>query len=116
MFARVLIPSLLLLASTTVSAQDPPPAEEKAVSTRYSLAFIDDATFYSGTPAGAPEVLNQVLLEPTFGIRYRDRLTFSTSLIGLSATYDHTASTFRIKETTPLFPLETSTSLPDARW
>jgi len=60
---------------------------------------IDDATFYSGVPAHAPQILNQLLLEPNFAIRYKDRLTFSTSLIGLSATYDHTASTLRVKET-----------------
>ncbi|WP_162601930.1 hypothetical protein [Occallatibacter savannae] len=69
------------------------------MSTRYSLAVIDDATFYTGSPAHTPQILNQVLVEPNFGIRYKDRLTFSTSLIGLSATYDHTASTLHVKET-----------------
>ena len=59
--------------------------------TRYSITVIDDATFYSGLPAQhAPQILNQVLVEPTFDIRYQSRLTFSTSLIGLSATYDPT--------------------------
>lgn len=101
MFPRVLIPALLLvLTSLTASAQDPAPSqEESSVSTRYSLAVIDDATFYSGTPARAPQILNQVLVEPTFDLRYKNRLTFSTSLIGLSATYDHTSSTVRVKET-----------------
>lgn len=100
MSPRVLIPALLLLTCSSGSAQDKPaPAEEKSVSTRYSLAVIDDATFYSGLPAHAPHILNQILLEPNFGIRYKDRLTFSTSLIGLGATYDHTASTLRVKET-----------------
>jgi len=99
MLARVLIPTLLLMASTLACAQDPPPAEENPVSTRYSLAVIDDASFYSGTPANAPQILNQILVEPNFGIRYKDRVTFSTRLIGLSATYDHTSSTLRVKET-----------------
>jgi len=101
MLPRVLISVLLLLLTcTSVSAQDPAPStEESSVSTRYSLAVIDDATFYSGTASHTPQILNQVLLEPTFGIRYKDRLTFSTSLIGLSATYDHTASTLHVKET-----------------
>lgn len=99
--SRVFIPALLLLLTcASVPAQDPPSyTEESSVSTRYSLAVIDDATFYSGTPAHVPQTLNQVLVEPTFGIRYKNRLTFSTSLIGLSATYDHTASTFHVKET-----------------
>jgi len=92
--------SMILLLVASASAQDPPPpAEESSASTRYSLAVIDDATFYSGVPAHAPQILNQLLLEPNFAIRYKDRLTFSTSLIGLSATYDHTASTLRVKET-----------------
>ncbi len=101
MQSRVLIPSLLLLLiCSSGSAQDPAAsAEEKAVSTRYSVAVIDDATFYSSTPDHAPKILNQVLLEPTFGIRYKNRLTFSTSPIGLTSTYDHTASTLHIKET-----------------
>jgi hypothetical protein len=100
MLTRVLIPALLLLLTcSSTSAQDPGASgEETSVSTRYSLAVIDDATFYSGNPANAPQVLDQVLVEPNFGIRYKDRVTFSTSLIGLSATYDHTVSTLRVKE------------------
>jgi len=98
---RVLISALLLaLAWSCAAGQDPPPAaEESAMSTRYSLAVIDDATFFSGQPEYQRQVLNQVLLEPTFDLRYRSRLTFSTSLIGLTATYHDTASTGRIKET-----------------
>ena len=101
MTSRVLIPALILLLTCfTASAQDiPASTEESSVSTRYSLAVIDDATVYSGLPAHAPQILNQLLLEPNFGIRYKNRLTFSTSLTGLSATYDHTASTLHVKET-----------------
>jgi hypothetical protein len=101
MLPRVLIPTvaLLLMHCFALAQGTPAPTEQTSLDTRYSLAVIDDATFYSGTPARAPQILNQVLVEPNFGIRYRDRLTFSTSLIGLSATYDHTASTFHVKET-----------------
>jgi hypothetical protein len=100
MLSRVLIPALLVLLCSSASAQDiPPSTEETSVSTRYALSVIDDATFYSGTPANSPAILNQVLVQPTFSIRYKDRLTFSTSLVGLSATYDHTASTLHVKET-----------------
>jgi hypothetical protein len=100
MNGRLLISVLALaMAWSCAYAQDPPPAEESSMSTRYSLAIIDDATFYSGVPGTQPAILNQVLEEPTFGIRYHNRLTFSTSLIGLSTTYTDTASTVRVKET-----------------
>src|SRR5579859_2933512 len=98
---RVLISAILLgLARTSAFAQGPPPPSEvNSVDTRYSFTVIDDATFYSGRLYATPEVLNQVLVEPTFDLRYQQRTTFSTSLIGLSRTYDHTASTLRVKET-----------------
>lgn len=93
--------SILLLATawSCAQTQDPPADETSAVSTRYSIAVIDDATFYSGQPSFQPEIFNQLLLEPTFDLHYRSRLTFSTSLIGLASTYDHTASALRVKET-----------------
>ena len=69
------------------------------MSTRYSLAIIDDATFYNGLRQPAPQILNQVLVEPTFDLRYEDRLTFSTSLVGLSTTYTDTVTTGHVKET-----------------
>jgi hypothetical protein len=100
MNSRLLISALFLATAwSCASAQDPPAAEENAVSTRYSLAIIDDATFSSGLPHPAPQVLNQVLVEPTFDLRYQNRLSFSTSIIGLSTTYSDTASTLRVKET-----------------
>jgi hypothetical protein len=101
MNARLLISAIVLTAAAScVYAQDPPPpAEENSLSTRYSLAVIDDATFFSDLPQSQPEVLNQVLVEPTFDLRYRNRLTLSTSLIGLAATYNDTVTTGRVKET-----------------
>ena len=97
---RLLISTLILAtAASFVYPQDPPSAQESALSTRYSLAVIDDATFYSGLRRPSPQILNQVLLEPTFDLRYQSRLTFSTSLIGLTTTYSHTTSILRVKET-----------------
>jgi len=90
---------ILLAACACTYAQDPPSAEESTVSTRYSLAVIDDATFYSGLRQPTPQVLNQVLVEPTFDVRYRNRYTFSTSLIGISTTYSDTTSKSLVKET-----------------
>lgn len=98
---RVWIAGLILLAATCVPtpAQDDPAPEQSAVSTRYSLAVIDDATFYGGCSAPLPKVLNQLLLEPTFSMKYRSRWTFSTSVVGAETTYsDNTAHT-RVKET-----------------
>jgi hypothetical protein len=100
MNARLLIPVLILATGAPCAhPQDPPPAEESSLRTRYSLAVIDDATFYSSLRAPAPQVLNQVLVEPTFDVRYHDRLTFSTSILGLSTTYTDNISTGRVKET-----------------
>lgn len=94
---RFFIP-LLLLITATARAQTPPPAEQTTLSTRYSLAVIDDATFYGDRTVPEPEVLNQVLVEPAFAVRYQNRLTFSTSLIGLSTTYLDNASQLKVKE------------------
>jgi len=100
MTVRASFAILILLASCTCTyAQDPPGAEESTVSTRYSLAVIDDATFYGGLRQATPQVLNQVLVEPTFDIRYRNRYSFSTSLIGISTTYSDTTSKSLVKET-----------------
>ena len=67
--------------------------------TRYSLSVIDDATFYGNRSEPVPDVLNQVLLEPSFSLRYRDRSTFSSSLIGLAGTYSDNYTQLRVKET-----------------
>ena len=69
------------------------------INTRYSLAVIDDATFYSDLRTSTPQILNQVLVEPTFDLRYRNRLTLSTSLIGISTTYSDTVTRSLVKET-----------------
>jgi hypothetical protein len=99
MKARLLIPVLFLATAWSCAfAQDPPPAEESTLSTRYSIAVIDDATFYGGLRGPEPEVLNQVLVEPTLDARYRSRLTFSASLIGLTTTYYDNVSQLHVKE------------------
>jgi len=82
-----------------VSAQDAPAPEERSFDTRYSLGIIDDATFYGDRSAPIPGVLNQVLLEPTFGVKYRSRWTFSTSLVGAETTYSDNVTRMRVRET-----------------
>jgi hypothetical protein len=90
---------LLLIGSHYARAQDAAPSEEGQFKTRYSVSVIDDATFYGNLREPLPTVLNQVLVEPSFGLRYQDRLSFSTSLIGLAGTYSGNYSRLRVKET-----------------
>jgi hypothetical protein len=96
---RFLISALLLAAWPCANAQGSAPTEESSLKTRYSLAVIDDATFYSDLREPSPEILNQVLVEPTFDLRYRNQWTFSTSLIGSTTTYSDTITKLHVKET-----------------
>jgi len=83
----------------SAAAQDPPAPEEGAFRTRFSLAVIDDATFYGDVSAPNPAILNQVLAEPTFSVKYRSRWSFSTSLVGAESTYSDNVTYGRVKET-----------------
>jgi hypothetical protein len=96
-----LFPLLLLSGAwaAAIAQNDPPAPEESRYSTRYAVAVIDDATFYANQPEPLPKVLNQLLLEPTFSLKYRGRWNFSTSLIENEVTYADTAARFRVKET-----------------
>ncbi|HUH62026.1 MAG TPA: hypothetical protein VLZ50_03465 [Terracidiphilus sp.] len=96
---RIALSILCLAASAAAPAQDAPPTEERRLDTRYSIAVSDDATFYGNLRAPLPTVLNQVLVEPTFGLRYRNRWSFSTSLIGSGTTYSDNFTRLRVKET-----------------
>jgi len=99
----LLISVILAAASSPAMAQDDPvpdaPAPESRHDFRYSVAVIDDATLYSNRQAPIPQVLNQVLLEPSFMLRYRQRWSFSSSVVGLTSTYTDTATRLRVKET-----------------
>ncbi len=95
---------ILSLSTFACAAQDSPPTDSSGeegsrLQTRYSVAVIDDATFYSNLSVPAPEVLNQVLLEPTFSLRYRKQWSFSSSLVGISTTYADTSTRMHVKET-----------------
>jgi len=97
---HVLLTTLLVLpgAWTFAAAQNDPIPEESAYRMRYSVAVIDDATFYSDVMANVPKVLNQVLVEPTFDVKYR-RWSFSTSMVGAETTYSDNVAHDRVKET-----------------
>src|SRR5580658_8803625 len=98
---QLLIPAILLAASLQTAAQDTPapdaPPQESRYDFRYTFTAIDDATFYTNLipplPAQASQLLNdpsvtlfqnQLLLEPSFTLRYRSRWTFASSVVGLA--------------------------------
>jgi hypothetical protein len=105
MTSRCLIPIILAavswqLAAQDDRAQDAPPAPEPRYDFRYSISVIDDATFYSDLipplPAGAPISLvnppytllqNQLLLEPTFTLRYKTRWHIASSVVGVAESF-----------------------------
>ena len=88
---------LLVIASHAVAQDDPPP--EPRHEFRYSFAAIDDATLYSNLQVPIPKLLNQLLLEPSFTIRYKPRWSFSSSVVGLATTSGATHTQLRVKET-----------------
>lgn len=92
---------LIMLAGTCTlaPAQNDPTPEESALDTRYSIAVIDDTTFYGNLRTATPDILNQVLVEPTFGLKCHERWTFSTSLVGMETTYTDNVAHLRVKET-----------------
>jgi hypothetical protein len=88
------IPALLLSAAASFAAAQDDPAPEPRSDFRYSVSVIDDATFESNLhpplPASAgmltdPTVTlfqNQLLLEPSFTLRYRSRWSLASSVVG----------------------------------
>ena len=92
-------PVLLLVAIVAIAAaQDSPPPEPR-LDFRYTFSVIDDATFDSSLqpplPPSAsmlkePSVMllqNQLLLEPSFTLRYRSRWSLASSAVGLADTF-----------------------------
>ena len=111
---RLLAPAILLAACLQLAAQENPvqdrpsqdnPAQDASPPTprydfRYSLAVIDDATFYSNlTPSLPPPAnqlvndpsvtlfQNQLLVEPSFTLHYRSRWSIASSVVGLAETF-----------------------------
>ena len=100
---RILISSLFAAASLQMMAQDDPapdaPVAESRCDFRYSFAAIEDATRYGNLQVPMPKMLNQILLEPSFTLRYRQRWSLSSSVVGVAGTYSDTATQLRVKET-----------------
>ena len=97
---RVLVGALCaaLAAVSLAHSQTDAAPTDAAVETRYSLGVIDDATFYSDQAKMLPSTLNRVLLEPSFAVRYRNRYSLSTSLIGNTTTHYGTATQMLVRE------------------
>jgi hypothetical protein len=88
---------LLLALPMPAGAQDAtPPAPRREF--RSSLSVIEDATIYSNLRVPVPSAFNQLLVEPSVGLRYRHRLTLSTSLAGIVGTHSETHVQGRVKE------------------
>jgi len=91
--------ALLVLAAATFAAAQDDQAPEPRSDFRYSLSVIDDATFESNLrptlPASAnmltdPTVTlfqNQLLVEPSFTLRYRSRWSLASSVIGTADSF-----------------------------
>ncbi|MGA2674024.1 MAG: hypothetical protein ABSE99_12425 [Terracidiphilus sp.] len=106
---RLLISAILAAASwqsvaQAAALQDAPaqdaPAQESRYDFRYTFTAIDDATFDSSLKAPLPEqasqllndptvtlLQNQLLLEPTFALRYRSRWSIASSVVGLAESF-----------------------------
>jgi hypothetical protein len=94
----ITFPALLLAVATFAVAQDDP-APEPRRDFRYSITAIDDATFdsslqpplpASATMLKAPSVTlfqNQLLLEPSFTLRYRSRWSVAANAVGRAETF-----------------------------
>lgn len=99
MRSYLLVPVVVFIGALSCAAQDAPAPEESRYEMRYSVAVIDDATFYNNLRVPAPKVLNRVVVEPTFGLHYMKRWSLSSSLIGVTTTYADNFTQMRVKET-----------------
>ncbi len=90
--------ALLVLALPALAAAQDAAPRAPSREFRYSFAVIEDATYDSKLTVPIPATLNQLLIEPSIGLRYRRRWTLSTSLVGLSYTNGETHVQGRVKE------------------
>jgi hypothetical protein len=118
------VPALLLLVvAVSAVAQDEVPAEPRH-DFRYSFAAIDDATFDSSLQAPLPSnanppvdpvvtlIQNQLLLEPSFTLRYHSRWSLASSVVGVvSSFHGLSASEFGIPSTNTSALAELNTAL-----
>jgi hypothetical protein len=96
--ANILALVLLCARALVCAAQDAPVPESRR-DFRYSFAAINDATYLSNLSVPIPKLQNQLLLEPSFTLRFQPRWTFSSSVVGLGNTDGDTHTRLRVKET-----------------
>lgn len=95
----MLLALLLLAIAAVAAAQDEAPAAEPKHDFRYAFTAINDATFYSSLQAPLPPTANvpvdpvvtlfqnQLLLEPSFTLRYHSRWSFASSVVGAATSF-----------------------------
>jgi hypothetical protein len=93
------IPALLLLAAAAFVAAQDDPAPETRRDFRHTISAINDATFDSNLRPPLPPsanmlkdpsvtlLQNQLLLEPSFTLRYRSRWSLASSVVGLADSF-----------------------------
>lgn len=98
LFPLIFVVLAFRVLELSTAAQDDPPAEPSR-DFRYAVSAINDSTFYSNLqpplPASAntlkdPSVTlfqNQLLLEPSFTLRFRPRWSLASSVVGLADSF-----------------------------
>jgi hypothetical protein len=96
-FALPIIVALCVVQLTAMAQDEPPPEPRRDF--RYALAAIDDATFDSSLQPPLPPsasmlkdpsvtlLQNQLLLEPSFTLRFRSRWSLASSVVGLAESF-----------------------------
>jgi hypothetical protein len=97
---RIIAISFLLALGFIVRAQEPAPAFASVSNYNFHYVFsaIDDATFYADRSAPISAAINQLLVEPKATLKYKDRLTFSSNLVGVVVASSDTYSRLKVRE------------------
>ena len=121
--AQIILVSLLLAIAASAAAQDEAPAEPRH-DFRYSLAVINDGTFFSSLQPPLPPTANQLvdpivtlyqnqlLLEPSFTLRYHSRWSLAASVVGAATSFHGlSASEFDPPQNNPAVAAELNAEL-----
>ncbi len=92
-------PILFISAMATLAVAQDQPASESRRDFRYAFTAMNDATLYGNLRVPTPKCFNQILLEPSFTLRYKPRWSLASSVVALSATHGSTHTQLRVKET-----------------
>lgn len=92
------LPILFVLLLSTVAVAQNDPTSEARRDFRYAFTGIEDATFYGRLQVPAPRVLNHLLLEPSFTLRYMPHWSLASSVVALAHTYYGTHTQLCVRE------------------